>query len=64
MKLYEVSGDDSGGPTTYYEPTKKAAIARKREMLREADDWDEINIKPMEISPRRCNTSSTCANEH
>jgi hypothetical protein len=72
MKIYEVTGYDSGGPTTYYEPTKRAAELRKRAMKQEADDWDEIEIKPMIVEPTRVGIAKalqyvihlTCANEH
>ncbi len=71
MKIYEVSGWDSGGGTTYYEPTKKAAHARVRAMKADGP-WDSIEVSPMEIKPTRegiCRAMQsvirfTCANEH
>jgi hypothetical protein len=75
MKIYEVTGYDSGGPTTYYEPTLRAAEYRKREMKKQAtkhDPWDAIEIKPVTVMPTRVGIARamqyvinmTCANEH
>ena len=75
MRIYEVTGYDSGGPTTFYVPTKKAALLRVAEMKSEATDaspWDSIEIKPMDVQPTRAGIAKalqyvihlTCANEH